>query len=108
MESVKIWQTNEDYFLEPRAAATAGLAASNGGNKSPFSVKTPVTDGDGLSPGVSSAGDASTVLGYVVCSLLGGVLGGVAVGWCLGKSGTRKWSRVYESIQGRGTSTPGL
>eukprot|EP00752_Nemacystus_decipiens_P007385 g6605.t1 len=110
VESVKVWQTNEDYFLEPRAAATAGLAASNGrGSASPEDqdrdTSTLVADG-GVREPASSRGGASSVLLYAMCSALGGMLGGIAVGLWLGKSGARNMSRVYESINGGGRTTP--
>lgn len=108
VESVKVWQTNEDYFLEPRAAATAGLTASNGGSGSPFSSAEGRDIGGALAPGTSPGGHVSSVLLYVTCCLVGGVLGGVAVGWWLGRASTRKGSRVYESINGSGTTTPAL
>ena len=105
MESVKVWQTNTDYFLEPRAAATAGATASETGDGDGGSRASLVEEGGSSGGG---GGVASTVMLYVACSVFGGVLGGVMVGWWLGSRDARKWSQVYERINGTGAMAPEL
>ncbi|CAN0135126.1 unnamed protein product [Ectocarpus fasciculatus] len=105
IESVKVWQTNPDYFMDARAAAGAGAIASSGDNAAsspPSLVAEDVPDAG------SSGGGGGAVMLYVGCSVLGGVLGGVVVGWWLGNRDSRNLSRVYDRIDGSGRATPAL
>ncbi|CAM9956145.1 unnamed protein product [Scytosiphon promiscuus] len=123
VESVKVWQTNEDYFMEHRAAVAAGATAcpGGGGKSGDSSVSSPSPGEGGASAnavgkddetwssgssGSSGSGGAGAALMYVMCSIFGGVVGGVAVGWWLGKRDGRPWPRAYETIRSSGNLTP--
>ncbi|CAM9435429.1 unnamed protein product [Ectocarpus sp. 12 AP-2014] len=103
IESVKVWQTNTDYFMDARAAAGAGAIPSSGDN---WGSAPPSFVGE--DDAESSGGGGGAVMLYVGCSLLGGVLGGVAVGWWLGNRDSKNRSRVYERINGSGAAPPAL
>lgn len=89
--------------MDARAAAAAGAIASSGDNWGSSPPPLVAEDDAG-----SSGGGGGAVMLYVGCSLLGGVLGGVAVGWWLGNRDSKNWSRVYERINGSGTAPPAL
>lgn len=108
VESVKVWQTDADYFMEPRAAATAAAAAASNSGEDAEDATEGAADlasaEDGWSSGSSEGGSRTGPLLYVVCSLFGGVLGGVAVGWWLNGGRVGSPQRSYQTINNRGAA----
>lgn len=102
MESVKVWQSKPDYFLD--AAAGAGIASTAAATDTEAEL---ANDRDFGSPSGSSSGSTSAILLNVGCALLGGLIGAVGVGLVMLRQSSIKLSQIYDSINNSGPCTPG-
>lgn len=105
---MKVWQTNADYFFGNAARVSLSKKAGSLSCCDDLvqSASSYPEFGDGLGTagvggtGGGSGGGASSALVYLGCSLLGSLLGAGIVGWSLQRSNSRRWSRMYRTING--------
>lgn len=105
VESVKVWQTEPDYFLDAAAAAAAAWGTSTPTYSDSFTSSSELGGVPEQGNQVAGVG-TSEFLVYLGCALIGATLGGFGVGTVLQRQNSNRWSKMHATFEYGSDGTP--